>query len=343
MMITTTEVGQLEDQYLLRFTLENVHGHSVDILNRGAKILAIRVPDQQGMIENVVLAFDDLSEYQDDPHHLGATIGRVGGRIANGAFALEGMTYVLEQNEGEHHLHGGSENWANRMFTHEINDDRLVLRLDSPNGENGYPGHLSFELTFEWTDESVLHVHYEAETTASTPFSPTNHTYFNLTGEAKTTIEQHVLRMDAPFYIPLTKDAVPTGDILPVTDTVFDFLDARFLHEVTHAPDEQLRQAGSGVDHPFLLREGGEIVLDEPISGRRLRVVTDQPGVVVYTANHLSGEFTICGRRATPYLGICFETQGLPDAINQPDFPSVVLRAGEHYHKRTSFHFQMMS
>lgn len=338
-MITKKEVGQTDERPIIAFTLMNRNGHSVELLNLGGKITAIRVPDQEGNIENVVLAFDELDDYLDDPHHLGATIGRVGGRIANGAFALEGMNYLLEQNEGEHHLHGGSVNWSNRFFDHTIEGDTLKLSLVSPEGENGYPGQMEVRLTVEWTDDDALILTYDATTTASTPFSPTNHTYFNLTGDAKTTIEQHRLRMDAPFYIPLDQDAVPTGEILSVNETVFDFRTPRPLYEVTHASDEALRQAGSGVDHPFLLKEEGEIVLEEPVSGRRLRVVTEQPGVVVYTGNHLGGDFTIAGRRATPYLGICFETQGLPDAINQPDFPSVVLRAGELYKKRTTFQF----
>ncbi|MGX8177865.1 aldose epimerase family protein [Exiguobacterium artemiae] len=341
-MITTKEVGYSGEQPIIAFTLMNRSGYSVELLNLGGKITAIRVPDQQGTIENVVLAFDDIEEYLEDPHHLGATIGRVGGRIANGAFALEGMNYILEQNEGDHHLHGGSVNWSNRFFDHEIENETLHLLLTSPDGENGYPGQLDVRLTIDWTDDDALILTYHATTTASTPFSPTNHTYFNLTGNAKTTIEQHRLRMDAPFYIPLNEESVPTGEILSVNETVFDFRTARSLYEVTHASDEALRQAGSGVDHPFLLKEGGEIVLEEPVSGRTLRVETDQPGVVVYTGNHLAGDFTIAGRRATPYLGICLETQGLPDAINQPDFPSVVLRAGEVYEKRTTFQFSRM-
>ncbi|WP_232818674.1 aldose epimerase family protein [Exiguobacterium flavidum] len=337
MAIETNEIKQQEQ--LLSFTMKNKNGAEVEILNRGATIRAIRVPDREGKIENVVLAFDAIEDYFDNPHYLGATVGRVGGRIGHGAFALDGMNYVLEQNQGPHHIHGGRKGWSSRIWEHQVEGNRLILSLHSPAGENGYPGTVDVTLTFDWSDENVLTLTYEAETTAATPLSPTNHTYFNLTGEAKGTIEQHLLQMDAPCYVPLDEEALPLGELVRVDGTPFDFREKRPLHEVTHAIDEELTLAGNGLDHPFLLKENGRIVLDEPISGRRLTVETSQPGVVVYTGNHLDGDFTVAGRKPTAYLGICFETQGLPDAINQPEFPSVVLRPGEHYRKETLFHF----
>jgi len=340
----TTLDGKPVDLY----TLTNSHGLEVRVMTYGGIIVSLRVPDQKGHLDDVVLGYDKLDGYLEKTPYFGAIIGRYGNRIANGKFTLDGKEYALAKNNGPNALHGGIKGFDKVVWQAEPFEKKqeagLILRYNSPDGEEGYPGNLKATVTYTLTDQNEIILDYQATTDKATPINLTNHSYFNLAGEGKGDILAHQLTLNADHFTPVDKNLIPTGKIASVKGTPLDFTQATIIGARIGQQDEQLILAG-GYDHNFVInRQGKGLALAarvvEPTSGRVLEVSTTQPGVQFYTGNFLDG--TITGKQGHVYkkrYGFCLETQHYPDSPNQPSFPSTILRPGQVYHTTTVFKF----
>ncbi|MDP4026717.1 aldose epimerase family protein [Methylobacterium sp. NEAU 140] len=317
----------------------------VQVIDLGAAITAIETPDRAGRRANVVLGLDSVGGYETLSPSFGAIVGRYANRIAGGRFSLDGHTYRLPTNDGPNTLHGGPENFVRRLWRVEaVGADRLDLAYRSPDGEEGFPGNLDVHVAYSLPEDGVLRIDYAAWTDRPTVLNLTNHSYFNLAGEGSGSVLDHVVQLDADAFTPTDAAQVPTGEIRPVAGTPFDFRAPHALGVRIRTGDPQLAFA-KGYDHNFVLRgEAGRLrpaaTCHDPASGRRLAVATTQPALQLYTGNNLDG--TLIGPSGRIYRSgdaVCFETQGYPDAPNQPAFPAAVLRPGERFTARTEFRF----
>ena len=325
-----------------RFTLRS-DLLEVAVSDYGATLLAVRAPDRDGRVGDVVLGHDHLDGYLHDNPYLGASVGRVANRIGGASFACDGVTYRLLANDGPNHLHGGGDRALSRVVWDVVDaaPDRLALAYVSPDGEEGYPGRL--EVSAEYAlDGDTLAITYRARTDAVTPVSLTNHAYFHLGGQPGGDVLDHEVQVFARAFTPTGPGQIPTGEIAEVTGTPLD------LREPTRIGDglpALVDTEAAGFDHNFVV-DGtpGEVrpaaqVLD-PASGRTLAVQTDQPGVQFYSGNMLDG--SAVGRGGVTYgrhAGLCLEPQQFPDAVNLPQFPSPWLAPGEEHLHRSSYRF----
>jgi aldose 1-epimerase len=345
MKVFQENFAELNGQTITSYTMRNEHGLEVTAINYGCTITKILVPDRNGVFENVVLGFDTLEEYQQFSPYFGAVCGRHAGRIANAEFTLDGTTYVLAKNDGGNHLHGGEYGFDKVVWDATLVEEEDAVRLEfsyvSKDGEEGYPGNLQIKVTYTLTNENELVIAYEGVSDQRTVVNVTNHSYFNLSGNLKRDILQHRLTLKSDRFLELNEELIPTGEILPSEGTEFDFRSGRKIVDGTETSNPQNILVGNGYDHPFLLAENGnqEIQLFDEESGRGLNIETDQPGVVLYTGNMLGNDFSIRGVQARKYLGLCLETQGPPDSLNHPHFPSAVLEKGEKYKSVTKYKF----
>ena len=330
------------------FTLTNAHGIEVRAMTYGATIVSIKTPDRDGHLGDIALGFDSLSGYLTESPYFGAVVGRYGNRIAKGRFTLDGTIYHLATNNGPNHLHGGVKGFDKEVWTgvpfQSDSGVGVAFSYTSPDGEEGYPGTLSAHVRYTLTNDDQLVVNYEATTDKATPLNLTQHTYFNLTGNASRDILDHEIQIDADSMTPVDSTLIPTGVIAPVEGTPFDFRTPTAIGARIGQDNEQLKFAG-GYDHNFVLRRSGPGLVPaahvvEPTSGRTLDVLTTQPGLQFYSGNFLDG--TIKGKGGQVYghrFGFCLETQHYPDSPNHPNFPSTILRPGEEYQSTTVFRF----
>ncbi len=322
------------------YTLANANGLSAKVSTYGAIITELHVPDGEGALGDVVLGFDNLEQYLKGHPFFGATVGRVANRIAKGRFTLDGKTYALATNNGPNHLHGGLKGFDKKVWRAEPQTGAAVrFTYTSPDGEEGYPGTLAAAVTMSLTDANELRLDYAATTDQPTPVNLTNHSYFNLAGEGSAL--DHEMMIAADYFTPSDSTLIPTGEISPVKGTPMDFttpqpIGARF---------SQLQTTPVGYDHNYVLNAGGKVLglaarVQERTSGRVMEVHTTQPGVQFYSANFLNGSLT--GKRGIVYpqhCAFCLETQHFPDSVNQPTFPSVILRPGQTYRQTTIYKF----
>ncbi|MFD7563911.1 aldose epimerase family protein [Streptomyces tendae] len=307
-----------------RWTLERA-GVRVRVLSYGGIVQSVEVPDRDGHPADVVLGFADLDGYVAHPEpYFGALVGRYANRIAGGRFPLDDRTYALAPNEGPNTLHGGSRGFDKRVWDVSAVEEGVRLSRVSPHGEEGFPGRLEMSVTYTLDGSGALRIVYEAVTDAPTVLNPTNHSYFNLSGSGHA--GGHELRLAASRITPVDAGLIPTGGLDDVTDTRFDF--------------RRARKVGSGYDHNFVLDKGVTGTAEEvaelydPASGRVLTVATTEPGLQLYTADHLGEPFA-------PGDGIALETQHFPDSPNRPGFPSTVLRPGEVFRSETVYGFSV--
>ena len=327
------------------YTLINDQGMSISILDFGGIITKIRVPNRSGKSENVVIGYEDYADYEDNPNFFGALIGPVAGRIQHASFELDGDTYQLEANEGSHHLHGGSAGFHQVIWQVEAfqTDKSVGLELSHTraDGTNGYPGNLDVTVTYTLTNDNKLAIDYQATTDKPTPLALTNHTFFNLSGDLKHTVHNHEITMDSSHFLELDQELIPTGRKLNLLGTSFDFRQSRELAEGLNQDSEQHQIADNGYDHYFIFDKKGKVVVREGNSGRVLTIQTTQPGMVMYTANGLEQDLELAERLSEKYLGVCFETQGDLASLHHSDIPSVIVKAGEPYHHKTVFSFDI--
>lgn len=333
------------------YTLTNAHGLEVRAMTYGGIIVSLKVPDRDGNLGDVVLGYDSLDGYLEASPYFGAIIGRYGNRIANARFTLDGVEYSLAANDGPNALHGGEKGfdkvvWRAEPFQNEEGVG-VVFAHTSADGEEGYPGTLEARVTYTLTDANELVFDYHAVTDKATPVNLTQHTYFNLAGAGSGDILDHELMLNASRFTPVDSTLIPTGQIVAVAGTPFDFTTPAAIGARIDAEDEQIG-FGGGYDHNYVLDrgEGEEMALaarvHEPTTGRVMEVTTTEPAVQFYSGNFLDGTITGKGGRVYGHRsGFCLETQHYPDSPNQPDFPSTILRPGEEYTSRTVYTFSV--
>jgi aldose 1-epimerase len=337
--ITAADWGESDGKKVQLFTLTNKKGTQVKISSYGGTITSWVAPDKNGGRSNIVLGFDSLSGYLAKPPYFGATIGRYGNRIGNAKFSLDGKTYTLAANNGKNSLHGGKKGFDKVVWDAAPATDgtpSLTLSYLSKDGEEGYPGNLKATVKFTLTDDNELQLEYNAETDKATPVNLTNHSYFNLTGDVSKGILDHTLWIDADKYTPVDTTLIPTGQLVPVKGTPFDFTSP-------HKIGERIAQVPGGYDHNFVLnRKGADMQLaawvKDSATGRKLEVYTTEPGLQFYSGNFLDGTIKNRDGKPIPQHGaLCLETQHFPDSPNKPAFPSTILKPGEKYYTVTKY------
>lgn len=348
-MISMRKYGALKTgEEINIYTLTNKTGSKTEIINYGAIVVSLCVPDKNGKLDDVVTGYDSLDGYVDDKFYFGAIVGRYGNRIAKGKFKLDGKEYQLTVNNGENHLHGGNKGFFKAVWKAEPIETAigpsLKLIYNSREGEEGYPGNIKMEIIYTLTNSNELVVEYKGETDKVTILNPTHHSYFNLSGDFKTTILEYELFIDADYTTEVSSDLIPTGKFIPVSNTPMDFRKPTSIGSRIESNDEQIL-FGKGYDHNWVLRNfDGKVrtiaTLYDSKSGRLMEVLTDQPGVQFYSGNFLDG--TMEGKNGIAYnfrSALCLETQHFPDSPNQPGFPNVTLRPGEIYKQKTIYRF----
>ena len=340
----TTVNGKKTDLYILR----NKEGNEVAITNYGGAIVAIMVPDRKGNLANIIQGHDNIQDVIDSPEpYLSTLIGRYGNRIAKGRFQLNGKVYSLPINNGPNSLHGGKNGFNTKVWdATQINEHAIVLKYTSPYGEEGFTGELDVWVAYTLTDNNELIIKYSAKTNKKTIINLTHHGFFSLAGLANPTppIDDLECQINADFFLPIDETSIPTGEILKVAETPFDFRTPKPIGQDIDADHEQIRH-GSGYDHCFVLnkKEEGELSfaarIRDPKSGRTMEVYTTEPGVQVYTDNWADGYKGQHGATFPRRSAICFEAQHFPDSPNHPYFPSVILEPGREYTQKTIYKF----
>ena len=330
------------------FVLSNANGVEVSITNYGGRIVSVMVPDRDGNMKDVVLGYDNIDDYRATDNNFGATIGRYGNRIAHGKITVEGVEYQLPQNNFGHTLHGGPEGFDKKVFkANQIDNQTLELTYLSEDGEAGFPGNLSVKVTMILTNDNAIDIQYEAETDKETIVNLTNHSYFNLSGDANKTILNDVLTINADQFTPVDDTFMTTGEILTVEGTPMDFRNSNVIGErIDNYEYEQLK-FGDGYDHNWVLNTGGDISqlaasVYSQETGILLEVYTTEPGLQVYTGNFLDG--TNVGKYGAVYNkrnAICLETQKYPDSPNKSNWPSRNLKPGQTYTSRCIYKFSV--
>ena len=329
-----------EQQEVSGYRAENINGLSIAVINWGATLFSVKTADRTGKFAEITLGLETISDYEKYSPYFGSTVGRVANRIAAGRFSIGPEQYQLQKNEKEiNHLHGGLKGISKVIWeiTAEKNDESAIINCfyHSADGEEGYPGNFDVKVSYTLTNSDELMIEYQATTDKTCPVNLTNHTYWNLSGDKETTILEHELSLKCEAYLPVDDDLIPTGEIKPVTETPWDFRETKTIGKDI--------EAAAGYDHCFVIgpkstecKETATVF--DPSSGREMTVLTTEPGVQFYSGNFL---FRKEEQGFKTHDGFCLETQGFPNAVNQKEFPSVLLNPGEVYHQKTIHQFKV--
>jgi aldose 1-epimerase len=345
MSVNKESFGQTPDgKQIFLYTLTNANGLRARIMNYGAILVSLEVPDKDGNISDVTLGYDTLDGYiKNNSPYFGATVGRYANRIGGAKFTLNGVEYKLAANDGNNHLHGGIKGfdkvvWTADDLSADGEEAKVKLSYVSEDGEEGYPGNLACSITYSLTNNDELKLNYKAETDKTTIVNLTHHSYFNLAGQGNGDILNHVLMIDADNYTPVDEGLIPTGEIKSVKGTPMDFT-------TPMAIGSRIDQVPGGYDHNYVLNSGGGTMalcarVSEPTTGRIMEVYSLEPGIQFYSGNFLDGSITgKDGKVYKKHYGFCLETQHFPDSPNKPDFPSVILNPGRKYTTETIYKF----
>lgn len=352
--LTRQDLGEYGGSPIRRYEIRHENGMRVALLNYGALIQELHVPDAHGATANVVLGFSHVQQYLHKHPHFGTVLGRFANRIGGSSFTLDGQVFNLTPNKGTFTAHGGAKPFDTYVWdaaeVETSNGSGVKFTHVSPDGDEGFPGEFTASVTYSLTPDGGLQLDYHATTTKPTVHNLTNHAYFNLGGEHSGVIDNHVLQLHATHYTPTGRDQIPTGEIAPVAGTTLDFTSPKPVRDALRAGNDPQIRIARGIDHNFVVnREPGTrdlevaAVIFDPESGRSMSVLTTMPGVQVYTSNSLDG--SIMGYSGTLYRqsdAICFETQQFPDAPNHVEFPSAVLRPGEEFTSTTVYLFSTL-
>ena len=339
-MITETAFGAVGGQAVRAFTITNAHGLRARVISYGARLCELHVPDRDGKLGDIVLGHDRIEDYVAGTKYFGATCGRYANRIAAGQLQIDGQAVQLDRNEGANHLHGGQMGFDRKLWTAEVQGNRVTFHTTSADGEMGYPGACTLRASYELTDDNRLLIDMEAGTSATTVINMVNHAYFNLAGQGSGPVTGQLVRLAAPHYTPVTADLLPTGELRSVAGTPFDFRSLKAIGQDMAALDPM-----RGYDHNWCLENPGGGMHDcaevyDPHSGRRMTLRTSEPGVQFYTGGYIAeGLAGKAGARLGPWSGFTLETQKFPDSPNHPGFPSSLLRPGETYRHQMEFGF----
>ncbi len=340
-MITSRKFGNLTNGCeITEFILDNgvIRAH---ILNYGCIIQSLFVRDLSGEMKDVVLGYDNLLGYETNGGYLGAFIGRVGNRIKDSKFTLNGETYKLYANDGKNSLHGGECGFDKKVYCAEIVGESLVLTAQSKDGEEGYPGNMQIKVVYSLKGGAIS-LDYEATCDKDTPVSLTNHSYFNLSGED--TVLNHTLQINSDYITPIDKNLIPTGELMLVDGSPFDFRKPTKVGEYIDYPHKQIKHGG-GYDHNYVLKNYGIYekfaTLYSELTGIKMEVFTDNLGVQFYSGNFLNNEIGKDERIHFKRSALCLETQGFPNAVNQISFPSAILKVGETFKRKTTYSFSV--
>lgn len=345
-MISVRSFGRLDNgTEVSLFILDNGKA-SVYITDLGAHIVALNVPDKEGILTDVVLGADNCTAYAGDISYMGATVGRFANRIANGKFVLNGKEYTLATNNGPNHLHGGNVGFNHRMFDAYVDGETLTMSYFSPDGEEGFPGNLKFEVSFTLGQDNDLAIEYKAVSDADTVVNFTNHAYFNLNGAInEKTVYNHTLMIAADSFCRCDKNCLADGTIVPVRGTDMDFRTHACLKERLNSDYVDIASAG-GIDHNFVLsmekgefKEAAQLYCED--TGILLECFTDQPGIQIYTGNGTNYSGGKGGAHYGKHTAVCLETQNFPNATSFNYFPSPVLKAGEEFYSKTVYRFSV--
>ena len=336
-------IGKIGDEDLIQVILKNDNGMEVRLINLGATVTNLFVASEDGDQTDVVLGYDDFSEYENNEYYFGCICGRYANRIAGAKFSLNGEEFELDKNDGENSLHGGFNGFDKKTWKVNLCEEGMVeFACVSEDGEGGYPGRVKVRVRYVLSDRDELTLSYFAETDKDTVLSMTNHTYFNLAGEGSGTVLDHTLKVAASTFLAIDENSLPTGERRSVKGSPMDFTIKKRIGSAIESDDAQLKIA-NGFDFNFVIDKEKVImicaVLEDPKSGRRMEVHTTEPGVQIYTANYLD---KVKGKNGHVYDArdaVCLETQRFPDGPNNPDFPSTVLKKGEDYFSITTYRF----
>ena len=324
------------------FTIQNYKGMEIKVSDYGATLVQVRVPDKEGRLLDVVLGYDDVQGYEAGNAFFGATIGRVANRIGNGEFRLGGRTYELTRNDGQNTLHGGRDFYNKRIWkTGETQEDHVEFLMDSPSGDQGFPGNVKISVTYTLTKDNEVKIHYRAVPDADTLMNLTNHSYFNLSGHASGTVLDQEVMLYADAYARADSQSIPTGEIVPVSGTPMDFRQLKPVGAEIEEAYEAL-EFGKGYDHNWVLNGNGyrkAAFMRSKESGIAMEVYTDLPGMQFYTANFVDHEKGKAGAVYNMRQAACFETQYFPDAVHKDHFEGPEVKAGEVYETTTAYRF----
>jgi len=334
----------IDNKQVNLFTLKNKYGLTAQITNYGGRVVSLWIPDKNGNFDDIVLGYDTLEDYlMPKGGYFGALIGRYANRIAKGKFTLNDSIYTLAINNGTNHLHGGKNGFNNVVWNaNQLSDSVLKLDYLSKDGEEGYSGNLNVTVIYKLTDSNELEINYTATTDKSTHLNLTHHSFFNLSGAGKGSINDHLLQINAAHYTPIDEELIPTGKLEEVKNTPFDFTSLKPIGEDIDAHSQQLK-FGFGYDHNFVLDGSGLRVVAkviEPNSGRIMEVITDEPGLQFYGGNFLGGKNIGKGNLSYEYrTAFCLETQHFPDSPNRTSFPSTILQPDDVYKSTCIYKF----
>jgi aldose 1-epimerase len=340
-------IGTYKGSEVVILTLTNKPGNVLKLTNFGARITWLEVPDRDGNKENITFGFDTFDGMINGDPYFGAVVGRYANRIAKGKFTLDGVEYSLPINNGPNSLHGGPGGWHSSVWNVGIPEKTkyptVIFTYKSPDMEAGYPGNMNVEAKYTWTDNNEIIIDYTCTTDKKTVFNITNHAYFNLHGAGNGDILDHQLVIKASNFVPVDTFLIPTGELRPVAGTPFDFTTPHTVGERIGENYDQLI-FGKGYDHTFVFdnKEEVDASVYEPVSGRFMEVISDQPGVQFYCGNFLNG--TRIGHGSKPYnyrSGLCLETGHYPDSPNHPEFPTTVLNPDETFKSQTIYRFSV--
>ena len=345
--VQTQPFGSVDGKQVSCYTLKNKNGIEARLTNYGATLVSLKIPDRNGKFDDIVLGYDDANDFANGKSYFGATVGRYGNRIAKAKFTLQGVPYNLAKNNGENSLHGGTKGFNKVIWDAKDVSAKGVPAIQftyvSKDGEEGYPGTLTAKVTYTLTDANELRLDYDITTDKDTVQNLTHHSYFNLAGVGHD-ILGHELRLNADRYTPVDDTLIPTGELIKVEGTPFDFRRPTAIGARINQSDEQLNR-GKGYDHNWVLNgKSGTMRLAaqvyEPASGRTMEVTTTEPGIQFYSGNFLDGsEHGRSGKAYAHRTAFCLETQHFPDSPNHPDFPTTTLKAGQHYRSTTIYKF----
>lgn len=349
MAITKKSFGKTKDNTgkshdITLYSIRNNNGITAEVTDFGAILVNLLVPDKNGNVADVVLGYDSVTGYLTNGDFFGAVIGPSANRIDNASFEIDGVKYQLAVNDGTNNLHSDKDKgYHKRIWKTETQDNTVTFSLDDDDGSMGFPGNKKVQISYTLTDDNELKLQYYVTSDKHTLINMTNHSYFNLAGHNSGNIENHVLQINATKYTPVFERLIPTGEFVPVEGTVFDFRQPRRVGQDINADEVQLKY-GQGYDHNFVIDNyDGSVVkvaaVEDPASGRRMEVYTDQPAIQFYAGNCVAPQTGKGGASYGKRSGLCLETQAIPNSINQPGFNNVIYGPDRAYSNTTIYKF----